>query len=283
MNVVAQWEQEHQKTINKDYKYHINVFLQTANFTISEATYQDIMEYLQTLRKSGASLYVLKNRLAAIKFYYRCLLAHKEIQYHPCKNLTLHDKTTTLQATEVLYSDTELETFLQRSIGTTKPLQLRNTIIQQLLVYQGLTTTELVTLKVTDINLEKCTIYIEENYLQERTLPLQATQLLPLHNYLTTIRKKLVGKQQTTILLLSKTGKALPSETLSAMLNRGFKSKLLPKRIRQSVITNLLKKGNDLRSVQLFAGYRDITTVESYKNKDIEALKNAILQHHPLG
>ena len=52
--------------------------------------------------------------------------------------------------------------------------------------------------------------------------------------------------------------------------------------IRQSVITNLLKQNHDLRLVQVFAGHKNPSTIEKYKQADLEALKTAIKQYHPI-
>ena len=283
MIVLKQWETKHLKKVNRDYQYHIKIFLETAFFTIEQASYNDIIQYLQQLRKTGASVYVLKNRLTAIKFYYHCLLEFEYMDYHPCANLVLKDKLDKQKSIASFYTEEELTIFLKRKISKNPNLQLRNQVLQYLLVYQGLTITELVNLEVMNINLENCTITVKESYLNQRVLSLEAIQLLPLQEYLTTTRKHLLKNNITQLLLVSKNGKKIPAETLSGMLNKGFTKKFIPKRIRQSVIMNLLKRGNDLRSVQLFAGYKDITTVENYKENDIAVLQKAIQTNHPLG
>ena len=66
------------------------------------------------------------------------------------------------------------------------------------------------------------------------------------------------------------------------MLNRNENKKFTPQKIRQSVIYNLLKDGNDLRKVQLFAGHKCITTTEQYKSCLLEELRSQLEKHHPL-
>jgi len=71
---------------------------------------------------------------------------------------------------------------------------------------------------------------------------------------------------------------------LTETLRKKYPSrKLNPTTIRQSVITNLLKKGKDLRIVQKFAGHRSSLTTEKYKQTDVEELKIEVLKYHPLG
>lgn len=52
--------------------------------------------------------------------------------------------------------------------------------------------------------------------------------------------------------------------------------------IRQSVITNMLKEGKDLRVVQVFAGHKKISSTEKYRQSGLEELQRAIEKYHPL-
>lgn len=68
------------------------------------------------------------------------------------------------------------------------------------------------------------------------------------------------------------------------MINRGKdkSEKLIPLKIRQSVIAHLLKENNDIRIVQEFAGHRRAASTEAYKQTGLEELKSAIEKLHPL-
>jgi integrase/recombinase XerD len=64
--------------------------------------------------------------------------------------------------------------------------------------------------------------------------------------------------------------------------NRDKQNKLIPLKIRQSVIAHLLKTENDLRIVQQFAGHRRTASTEAYKQTGLEELKSAVERLHPL-
>ena len=68
------------------------------------------------------------------------------------------------------------------------------------------------------------------------------------------------------------------------MINKGKArhEKLTPLKIRQSVITHLLKEKNDTRIVQAFAGHRRTASTEAYQQTGLEELKKAINELHPL-
>ena len=105
-------------------------------------------------------------------------------------------------------------------------------------------------------------------------------------NYLQTDRSKLL-KSETDNLIISKLGTAENGEGISYLMET-FRDKfpgrkLNAQTIRQSVITNLLKQGKDLRLVQAFSGHKYPSTPEQYKQTRVEELKNQILKNHPLG
>ena len=156
-----------------------------------------------------------------------------------------------------------------------------------LLVHQAPTSGELVQLELNDIDLEKATIQIKGTSLTNvRILPLKAEQILLLHQYITTDRNVLkTHRNDKNALLLGKLGTPIQIEDISYLIStyqKQYTKKLTSITIRQSVITNLLSKGNDLRKVQAFAGHKHLDTTEKYKQTGIKALQNAIEKHHPL-
>ncbi|WP_438712360.1 tyrosine-type recombinase/integrase [Aquimarina muelleri] len=278
MELLTQWEKQYHKKVGNTYKHNIKQFIGTANFDIQNASYSDIINYISLLRNSGLSSRNLKNHLCAIKFYYNCLLALGYIKHHPCKTLLLQDKTDKTIATETLFTPEELNELLIREDKAIPQLKLRNTIIRQLLVYQGLTVKELIALTVADIDLENCTLTIKNS----RVLELHPKQLLPLQKYLTTDRKKIKNSTKTELLLLSKSGNKILTVTINDAINYKATKKFTPQKIRQSVIANLLKNGHDLRKVQLFAGHRYISSTEQYITSQFTELRSELEKKHPL-
>lgn len=156
-------------------------------------------------------------------------------------------------------------------------------------MYQALTVLEITQIKVSDINLENGTVYIRANVKnKQRTLSLKPNQILLFHNYLKSEykiyqRKQKPGKRQEYF-LLSEEGLQLYQGGINRMINGGKdqQNKLIPLKIRQSVIAYLLKENNDIRIVQEFAGHRRTASTEAYKQTGLEELKSAIDKLHPL-
>ncbi len=137
------------------------------------------------------------------------------------------------------------------------------------------------------MEVEKGTVYIASSHrLSGRRLPLQSTQIMLAYHYINKDRPQLL-KTESDQLLLSKTGSEEKGEGISYLvstLQKQFPTrKLNPKTIRQSVIANQLKAGNDLRAVQLFAGHKNPSSTERYRQTNLDGLKAAIIKFHPLG
>lgn len=278
MEYLKQWEHTYQKKIYKGYYYDLELFTKEANFNAVTANYKDITSYISKRRRLGDSIYILKNKVSAIKKYYQCLVDLEIIQHHPCKHLVLKDKQDTRIDLDRLYSQKELAEFLARKNTGSKALSIRNELLRNFLVYQALTVSEIGKLTLNDIDLDTAMVCIKDN----RTLEINPKQMLLLYRYIQEYREDLVKEKQTDILLVSRSGKPIDIEHINYIVNKGFEKRFMPKLIRQSVIHNLLKSGKNLRSVQLFAGHRSILTTEGYQNSKMEELKSQLQLRHPL-
>ena len=283
-----QWlSSKHSVGTTKRYIREINLF-QKALPNAQEASYQEIMDYVASLRIRYQNVDTIRVSLAAIKRYFDYLAYSGKRNDHPCKYLRLRDKSSKDVQLQDLFSQKELQSLLKRKERYTD-LKIRNQLIITLLIYQGLTTGEICRLSLEDIDLESGEIYITQSrQLNSRTLQLQPKQILLLHTYLQQIRPKLQpeGIENQEALVLTKLGTPEKGEGISYLIST-FKGlfperNLNPKTIRQSVIADLLKQGKDLRLVQVFAGHKYPSSTERYRQNQVEALKKLIEKYHPL-
>lgn len=276
--------------------YNIKRFTDYYDKRAEEATYKDVLNYIEHLRKNH-KLHpkTLGHQLYAVKIYFNYLLEVGKRKDHPCSELYLKDKINKQIQVDNLYSLEALEYFLDSyQIKQKKHLQTRNKVIISLLIYQALTVREIADLEVKDINLDQAEIQIRNTNKtlskspRNRILALQAKQILLFYNYLKKDRNQLLKynkanpKEQSFI--LGQYGEKIHPHSISKMINenRAHSDKIPPIKIRQSVIANLLKKENDLRVVQAFSGHRRISTTLQYKQSDLEQLQNAIKLYHPV-
>lgn len=278
--------------------YTINRF-KSLVYAPEKASYQDVMSYLSSLREAGKHPKTIRNHLFAIKIYYRYLVAEGVRADHPCQFLFLADKINRAVDVQSLYSMPQMEKFLESYNPNlkNKPTKQREKVVISLLVYQALTVLEISQLNVQDLNLEKGTIKVNGNVKNNgRTLDLKPTQIMLLHNYLNETREQLLKRNtcpsetecrretESEALLIRNSGTRILPHGISRTVNCNRKQteKMKPLKIRQSVIAHLLKSGNDLRIVQVFAGHKRAAATEEYKQTGLEELKAAIDKLHPL-
>jgi len=270
------------------YQYIINRF-KSLTHSPEKASYQDVMSYLASLREAQKHPKTIRNHLFGIKIYYRYLVAEGKRKDHPCQFLFLTDKINRAVDVQSLYSMPQMEKFLESYNPNIKnePTRQREKVVISLLIYQALAVLEISQLNVQDLNLEKGTIRIQGNVKNNgRTLDLKPTQIMLLHNYLNETRNNLLeqNKTESEALIIRNTGKRILPHGISRTINCNRKEtdKMRPLKIRQSVIAHLLKSGNDLRIVQVFAGHKRAASTEEYKQTGLEELKAAIDKLHPL-
>jgi integrase/recombinase XerD len=217
--------------------------------------------------------------------YYKYLNHIGQRKDNPARSIKLRDKRHKALQVQDLFTTKELELLLERK-ERYSDLQLRNQVVISLLIYQALTTREMASLTVNDINLEEGTIKVKAApKTNARELKLKTKQIMLLHKYVNEIRTKLISTT-TDKLIITKLGTAETGEGIHYLVSTYKKlfpdRNLNPKTIRMSVITNLLKEGKDLRVVQTFAGHKYPSATERYKQSGIEELKQVIQKLHPL-
>ena len=287
-------ESQYSPTATKGYQ---NLIRQYTAFTYGaeKANYQQVINYIQHLRvirnRTGSNLNpkTIRNHLFAVKIYYRYLVATGARNDHPCQHLYLKDAINRQVNLHNLYAAEELETFLEtyKAGKKNKATQLREKALITLLIDQGLTVLEISQLDTQDIDLVKGTVDIKPNpKTNGRTLELKPRQILLMQTYMKQTRRQLQQKseQPTDALFLSHSGDRIHPHDINRLINYGREKEqqMKPLRIRQSLIAHLLKAGNDLRVVQVFAGHKRISSTEAYQQSQLEELKAVVDQLHPL-
>jgi integrase/recombinase XerD len=276
----------HQPSTVKIYLFEIRHYLKwMGEQRAQSASYGDVLSYLEYLRKRYDSSGTVYRIIHAIKRYYYYLQAIEKRKDHPCRLLQLKDNKRTAIQTQDLLNEAELTQLLEREERFAS-YALRNKLILSLLIHQALLTREICGLKVSDIDLDKGQIYVRETVkTNARTLPLKAEQVMLIYRYLSEYRARFI-KQETEALIISGRGQAELGEGVHYLVTTMRKviphKKLTPMTIRQSVIANKLKAGQDLRIVQVFAGHRQPSSTEAYRTNNLEELRTAVAKYHPL-
>ena len=298
----------HSQQTVKAYSFYLMDFLAwtDAQGIVPESfTSADVMAYLHHLQKKELSNTSRKNYLIAVRHFFDWHIQRGTIEANPAKLIKLRGtggrKLYQLLSREELesiyhkYDAEKAPTGKPHSFRTQELKNRRNKAMLGLVVYQGLLTTEVNELTLSDLKLKEGTVFIKGGRKSnERTLELKPQQILELMEYTLTTRKELqsyVPKESPLLFLPAPaSGKKVASandginiwKRLTAEVrekNPRFKNFL---QVRTSVITHWLKAYN-LRQVQYMAGHRYVSTTEGYFINQMEDLQNDIDQFHPLG
>lgn len=270
----------------KNYLYEIEKFKKHYR-NPEKLNYQNLMEYVELLRKSYNPQSV-KRTIYAIKKYYDYLVETGKVKTNIAVNIKIKDgKENPIQLQELL-TEKELQKLLEPREERYKVLEKRNQIVMSLLVNQALLVGDIEKLKIEDLDLQNAKIKVQKTGItNERILELKAEQILLFYQYLQEERAKLVTfrTESENYFLLGKLGTKTTSDDINYLIStyrKNFTKKLTSITIRQSVIKLKLDQGENLRKVQYFAGHKHADTTEKYKETGINALQTAINQYHPI-
>jgi len=258
-------------------------FLSRRSITDADSvTRETITDYMQKQKTGGLSASSISRSLAAIKMFHRFLTRERLAKEDPT-NL-LETPKLWKRVPEVL-SSTEIEKMIKATQGR-RWQEVRDNAILELLYASGMRVSELVDLKVDNVNMDVGYVRCIGKGRKERIIPIGKKAQTAVKRYSDTVRAKLAKKHITTALFLSRLGKKISRQSVWKIIKRyaqraNIKKTIKPHTIRHSFATHLLEHGADLRSVQEMLGHSDISTTQIYTHVDKERLKTVHRQFHP--
>lgn len=244
--------------------------------------HSDITHFLFELKSEGKSAATIARMISSIRSFHQFLIRDQ---------LTNHDASLHLETPkqdrllpEVLNAD-EIDQLLD--IQGSKPLDIRNKAMLELMYATGLRVTELVTLNVTDLHLSMGFVRCFGKGGKERIIPLGEPAIDILEIYVHDARESLLKKgKNIPNLFVNHHGKALSRQGFwkiikQTAIEQGLMKPISPHMLRHSFATHLLENGADLRSVQEMLGHADISTTQIYTHITKTRLKDMYDQFHP--
>ena len=226
----------------------------------------DIETYFLQLKSQGKKVNYRNVILSAVKVYYDFLIYKELIKNHPCKSYYITEKKPSgLNFNELLKME-DMELLFKLKQNRYKNLLNRDKVIIGLLIYQGITSQELINIKLHHVADGVVFIKGDRNRLS-RTIELKSVQMEPMLKYMEYDRPKLL-KVKTNKLILSLRGVPTTVDSIHAMINRlsgAFKQEVSPANIRKSVISYWInKRGFKLEDVQIMAGHKYPSSTQKY-------------------
>ena len=246
-----------------------------------DVTRKNITDFLFFLRKKISPISIARI-LSAIKGFHKFLLREKISAQDPSDLI----ETPKLEKKIPNFLTFDEVTEILKAPNLKKAQGIRERAILELMYATGLRVSELVKLKVSDLNLDVGFIKCKGKGSKERIVPLGGVANRFLQKYLQEARDKLLRKKITPYIFLAQGGRGLSRQSVWKMMKRTvkkcrIKKKVSPHTLRHSFATHLLEGGANLRSVQEMLGHSSITTTQIYTHVNQRRLKKIHSQFHP--
>jgi integrase/recombinase XerD len=259
-------------------------FARKRKLSLDKIRRDDLVDFLAGLYRQRLESRTVARQLVTLRNFFRFAQIQELIPADPSVNLESPKIRRTLPGYLRLE---EVERLLEQPDEKT-PFGLRDRAMLEVLYSTGLRVSELVSLRVSDLDAKVGCIRCIGKGDKERIVPVGRKALALVDKYLREARGPLTsrGKTCSSALFVNRRGGALSRvavwKILSAYGRRaGLRMPIKPHMLRHSFATHLLERGADLRSVQLMLGHADISTTQIYTHVVEERLKQIYKAHHP--
>ncbi|WP_413380289.1 site-specific tyrosine recombinase XerD [Alkalihalobacillus sp. 1P02AB] len=241
-----------------------------------------IRQYLFFLKEQGKAASTLARTLSTIRAFHQYQVRERHLEHDPSDLIEMPKASKRLPKILALE---EVEALLEMADGT-KPIQIRNKAMLELLYATGIRVTEMTQLSLSDIHLSMGFIRCIGKGNKERIIPIGSTAVKEIERYLDKARGPLLKKNQHDSLFVNHYGRPLTRQGFWKILKQltkdaGITKELSPHTLRHSFATHLLENGADLRAVQEMLGHVDISTTQIYTHVTKTRLKDVYSQFHP--
>ena len=240
-------------------------------------------EFVADLNSKNISARSQARIISGVKAFFKYLIIEDCITNDP--TMLIENPKIGLKLPEVLSVD-EIELIIS-SIDLSNKQGERNRAILETLYSCGLRVTELINLKISNINFKEGYLKVIGKGDKERLTPIGSNALKYISIYVNEVRiHQKISKNQEDFVFLNNRGSKLSRVMIFTLIKKivnkvGIKKKVSPHTFRHSFATHLIEGGADLRAVQEMLGHESITTTEIYTHLDRDYLRSNIMQFHP--
>lgn len=251
---------------------------------VSDNDTQLLLRYLIDMRDEGLTPRSRARHLVSIRGFYRFLVQEKILPADPAALIDL--PKSGLRLPDVL-SVEEVKRLLDAP-DMTRPAGFRDAAMLEMLYAAGLRVSELIRLKLLDVNLEAGFVRVFGKGARERVVPIGKHARDKLEEYLASFRPQLLKQSSSAYLFVARAGKPMTRQGFWKLLKKyALQADILktvsPHSLRHSFASHLLEGGADLRTVQIMLGHVDIATTQIYTHVARDQLKKMHRRYHPRG
>ena len=247
---------------------------------ISEPDLEDYVKYLEDNKFAAATV---SRNIASLKAFY-----HYMVQ----EGIVGEDLSEPLKAPKIekkipeIMSPDEVVRLLEQPSGDS-PKEVRDKAMLELLYATGIRVTELITLKISDVNMQMNFILCRDRN-KERIIPFGMEAKNALARYLDGTRDEMLENKSSDVLFANCSGQPMSRQGFWKLIKfyakkADIKADITPHTLRHSFAAHLVENGADLRSVQEMLGHSDISTTQIYANLNHSHIREVYAKAHPRG
>lgn len=246
---------------------------------VNENIISSYVDYLSALGKSDST----KSRIiASLRCYYRFLFNEKIINQNPVDLIKI--KKVARKLPGILDSNEIILLLSQPDISEYKGI--RDKAMLELLYATGIKVSELIELKVSDVNLQVGIIHLHNNK-KERIIPLYPAAIKTIASYLVNVRPAIVPEETEDRLFTNMTGRNMTRQGFWKIIKHyadiaGIKKEITPHTLRHSFAAHLLENGAKLTDIKEMLGHSDISSTQIYAQLMKNKYTAAYSKFHPL-
>jgi len=246
-----------------------------------EINHETVINFMEYLFKTQTDTSVCRT-LSAMRSFYKFLVRNRVVKSDPFSGVK--NPKTVKKEIEILEQE-EVKNFLDR-IPSSTYLQLRDRAMLELLYSCGMRVSEIINLRLPQIDFDEKYLRITGKGNKERIVPVGDTAFEWIEKYLKHGRFNLENEKKNDFVFLNRSGSRLTRQGFWKILKEYVRKfdidiNIYPHIFRHSFATHLLENGADLRIVQELLGHSDISTTEIYTNLNKKHLKEVYFKYHP--
>ena len=272
------------ESYGRDLKYFAH-WLQINDETVLGANRQKVLAYLTHRVDQGITARSSARALSSIRSLYRFLVREERIKEDP--TLRIENPKLGRKLPQPL-SEKAVDSLLAAP-NTKTVVGFRDRTMLELLYATGLRVSELVNLRMIDVNLRQGVLRVMGKGDKERLVPIGAEAIDWLEAFIQDHRAELMRRSgPNEVLFPSNRGRAMTRQAFWYLIKRhtaqaGIGLSLSPHSLRHAFATHLLNHGADLRVVQLLLGHSDLSTTQIYTHVAKHRMQALHAEHHPRG
>ena len=248
---------------------------------VRKITATNLNSYILYLEKNKFSAATISRNIASLKAFYHYMCKEGLVAEDVAE--TLHAPKIEKKMPEILSTDEVVRLLEQPSGDTAK--EIRDKAMLELLYATGIRVTELITLKLSDVNLQMGYIVCRDNG-KERVIPFGNEAKSALIRYLEGTRSAMIKDAESEYLFANCSGQPMSRQGFWKLIKyyakkAGIVADITPHTLRHSFAAHLVENGADLRSVQAMLGHSDISTTQIYVNMNRNRLREVYAKAHP--